>query len=186
MHSVSDNTLIQRTQSGNIDEYGELINRYQTAVFNVCYRLLGNYQEAEDSTQDAFIRAYQKLHTFDIKRPFSPWVRKIATNICLNRLQKREHKYLPLDNELNKDMTKNKTTPEEVVENNEQVNLIRQAILELPPKHRAVIEMRHYQELRYQEISETLKMPLSDVKSYLFRGRRLLAKKLKENGYSKE
>jgi RNA polymerase sigma-70 factor (ECF subfamily) len=83
-------------------------------------------------------------------------------------------------------MTKNKTTPEEVIENNEQVNLIRQTILDLPPKHRAVIELRHYQEQRYQEISETLKMPLSDVKSYLFRGRRLLAKKLKENGYSKE
>ena len=175
MADPTDRDLAIRARRGEAEAFGELVRRYQTSVFNVCYRLLGERREAEDLAQEAFVRAYQRLDSFDAERPFGPWMRRVAANLCLNRLQLDAPPAAPLDEERDEDTA---TTPEAAQEQSERAELVRAALLSLPGHYRAVIELRHFQELSYDEIAAALRLPLSDVKSHLFRARKMLAEKL--------
>ena len=174
MSALSDRDLIQRARRGDAEAFGELALRYQKSVFNVCYRLLHEWTEAEDMTQDTFLRARERLQTFDNERDFGPWIRRVAANVCLNHLESQK-RMAPLDEERDADEG---TRPEAQVEVRERSEQIRSALASLPAHYRVVIELRHYQELSYDEISAELHMPLSDVKSHIFRARKLLAEKL--------
>jgi RNA polymerase sigma-70 factor (ECF subfamily) len=178
MSDSDDRALILRARRGQAEAYGELVRRYQAAAFNVCYRLLGERREAEDLTQEAFMRAYSRLNTFDVERPFGPWIRRVAANLCLNRLESRAPASVPLDEERDEDSL-SAHNPEAARERRESAEAVRAALLSLPPHYRAVIELRHFQELSYDEIAAELRWPLSDVKSHLFRARKLLAERLK-------
>ena len=179
MAEIPDRHVVLQTRHGEVEAFGELVRRYQNAVFNVCYRMLGNRREAEDLAQESFIRAFQRLDTFDIERPFGPWMRRLAANLCLNHLQQRRPSNLPLDAETDLAAQAPWANPEAARERTERAEALRAAILELPAHYRAVIELRHFQELSYAEISDVLGIPLSDVKSHLFRARKQLARRLK-------
>ena len=177
MTTPTDRDLILRARRGDAEgreTFGELVTRYQTSVFNVCYRILHERGEAEDLAQEVFIRAYDRIHTFDIEREFGPWIRRVAANLCLNHLESQKVT-VELDDERDADPAQK---PESVVELKERSDQIRGALASLPAHYRVVIELRHYQELSYEEIAEELKIPLSDVKSHLFRARKILAEKL--------
>lgn len=165
--------------AGAASAYGELVRRYQAAVFNVCCRLLGERAEAEDAAQEAFLRAYARLETFDLARPFGPWIRRVAANLCLNRLEARGPTHLALDDELDQAVDAPFANPEAAREQAEQAEAVRAALAGLPPRYRAVVELRHFQGLSYEEIAAALSLPLSDVKSHLFRARKLLAQRLR-------
>ncbi len=180
MHPDSDRQLVQRSLHGEMEAYGMLVQQHQDSVFNVCYRMLGERGLAEDLAQDTFIRAHQHLDTFDIERPFGPWIRRIATNLCLNDLKRQRPIIQPLDDELTVSVPTRSSIPEKAYDQLEQKQTIRQVLSELPPHYRAVIELRHYQDLDYQEIADTLQLPLNTAKSHLFRARKLLAKKLEK------
>lgn len=172
-----DADLARRARGGEPAAYGELVRRHQTAVFNVCLRLLGHRQEAEDAAQEAFLRAYERLETFDLSRPFGPWIRRVAANHCLNRLAGERPAGLALDDET---AAAAEPGPEAASEHADQAQALRAALAALPASYRAVIELRHFQELSYDEIAAALDLPLSDVKSRLFRARRRLAERLKD------
>ena len=174
MTAPTDRDLIQRARRGANDAFGELVTRYQTSVFNVCYRMLHERGEAEDLTQETFMRAYDRLHTFDLEREFGPWIRRVAANLCLNHLEAQKVT-APLDEERDADESQR---PERQVEVKERSAQVRTALASLPPHYRAVVELRHYQELSYDEIAAELNIPLSDVKSHLFRARKILAEQL--------
>src|SRR5919109_3278798 len=87
MSAPSDRDLIQRARRGDAEAFGELVTRHQTGVFNVCYRMLHERADAEDMTQETFLRAHERLHTFDVERPFAPWIRRVAVNVCLNHVE---------------------------------------------------------------------------------------------------
>ncbi len=174
MTAPTDRDLIQRARRGANDAFGELVTRYQTGVFNVCYRMLHERGEAEDLTQETFMRAYDRLHTFDLEREFGPWIRRVAANLCLNHLEAQKVT-APLDEERDADES---ARPEKQVEVKERSAQVRTALASLPPHYRAVVELRHYQELSYDEIAAELNIPLSDVKSHLFRARKILAEQL--------
>lgn len=178
MPEPTDRELLVRAQSGETAAYGEVVRRYQQSVFNVCYRMLGERRSAEDQAQECFIRAYQRLHTYDLDRPFGPWIRRVAANLCLNHLQRRRPVQVPLLDEHDRPAGVGGPGPERQLERREQAQRVRRAVAELPPHYRAVIELRHYQEMSYAEISEALELPLSDVKSHLYRARRKLAETL--------
>lgn len=171
-----DADLARRARRGEAAAYGELVRRHQQAVFNVCYRLLGHRQEAEDAAQEAFLRAYARLETFDLSRPFGPWMRRVAANLCLNHLAGERPAGLELDDERAEAAVPG---PEIAREQAEQAAAVRAAIAALPPRYRAVIELRHFQGLSYDSIAAALGLPVSDVKSHLFRARRQLAEVLK-------
>jgi RNA polymerase sigma-70 factor, ECF subfamily len=174
MNAPSDRDLILLARRGETEAYGELVTRHQTSVFNVCYRILHERVEAEDMAQETFIRAHSRLNTFDLERPFGPWIRRVAANVCLNQLESQKSTS-KLEDERDADETQG---PEAVVEVHERSDQIRNALASLPSNYRAVVELRHYQEMSYDEIAAELKIPLSDVKSHLFRARKLLAEKL--------
>lgn len=180
MDDLSDRDIVVNVRRGKTDFYGELVLRHQTSVFNVCYRMLGERREAEDLTQETFIRAYERLHTFDKDRPFGPWIRRIATNLCYNHLKRSKQVVFSLHEEIESNKGQNERLPEIKQVQREKSESVRTAILELPPHYRAVIELRHYQELSYAEIAKELSIPLSDVKSHLFRARKQLSTKLKD------
>lgn len=175
MPDPTDRDLAIRARRGDAEAFGELVRRYQISVFNVCYRLLGEKREAEDMAQEAFLRAYQRLDTFDAVRPFGPWIRRVAANVCFNRLQGPAPAEIPLDEERDEAA---EGEPEGASEQAELAGAIRAAIGSLPPHYRLVIELRHFQELSYDEIAIALNIPLSDVKSHLFRARKILAERL--------
>jgi RNA polymerase sigma-70 factor (ECF subfamily) len=124
--------------------------------------------------QETFMRAYDRLHTFDLEREFGPWIRRVAANLCLNHLELRKIT-APLDEERDADES---ARPEKQVEAKERSVQVRNALASLPPQYRAVVELRHYQEMSYDEIAAELNIPLSDVKSHLFRARKILAEQL--------
>jgi RNA polymerase sigma-70 factor (ECF subfamily) len=179
MENLSDRELVTRSLGGDLDAYSELVLRCQGPVFNVCYRLLGEQREAEDLTQEAFIRAYQRLASFDLARPFAPWIRRIAANLCLNQLKARPDCDLALDDWSETLSAEPEATPAVIQERVEGARTVHRLIVGLPPLYRAVIELSHFQELSYAEIGQVLHLPVSDVKSYLFRARRLLAERIK-------
>ncbi len=178
MHDPSDQVLVTRTREGEQQAFGELMQRYQASVFNVCLRMMGERREAEDMTQEAFIRAHERLQIFDKERPFGPWIRRVAANLCLNRLKRHAPASVPLEDELDTPSRPAQLLPEQEVIMRDRQRKIRQAILDLPANYRAVIELRHYQGLSYAEIGSALDLPLSDVKSHLFRARNQLAQRL--------
>ena len=170
-----DRDLILRARRGDHDAFGELVTRYQIGVFNVCYRMTNERREAEDLAQETFLRVYSRLDQFDLDREFGPWVRRAAANLCLNHLEAQK-----VTAELDEDRDASEISPPEaIVEVRERSEQIRAVLMSLPANFRAVVELRHYQELSYDEIATELNIPLSDVKSHLFRARKLLAEKLK-------
>ena len=177
MNIAKDRVLTKLAAQGDQDAFSELVQLHQSAVFNVAYRMLGNQRDAEDITQEAFIRAYKAFHTFNTDRPMRPWIKRIVTNLCLNQI-KSHRPTLSLENGL-PPPKEPKPGPETETANRQQEGDIRNAILSLSPHYRAVIELRPFQCLSYDEIAKTLNKPLSTVKSDLFRARKILAEKLK-------
>jgi RNA polymerase sigma-70 factor (ECF subfamily) len=168
--------LILQAQGGNNDAFGQLVRHHQQAVYNIAYRLTGNRQEAEDVAQEAFVKTYQALGRFDSQRPFAPWLYRIATNTALNWI-KRQRPQTELDEEVAPaDVA---PSPETQAITTETTERLRAAIANLPHNYRAAIELRHFQGLSYNEMSEALGVSPSDVKSWLFRARRRLRKALK-------
>lgn len=192
MTLTDEQQLLQQARQGDETSaaaYGEIVRRYQTAVFNVAYRLLGRRVEAEDAAQEAFLRAYRALDRFDLQRPFAPWIKRITTNLCLNWLESAKVKPQILAAELSRDdqpvsmddWAQTAPSPEQTLVRAEQSTQLHRAILALPPRYRVAIELRHFQELSYEAMAEVLERPLSSVKSDLFRARKMLAEKMKES-----
>jgi RNA polymerase sigma-70 factor (ECF subfamily) len=173
---MDEHDLAKRAAQGDREAFGELVASHQAGVYNVAFRMLGERRDAEDATQETFLRAFRAIHTLDPQRPPGAWLKKIAVNVCLNRLEHRGTLTLEDDEAL----PTNDPGPESQTIAREQNHLIRAALLSLPARYRAAIELRHYQELSYVEMAETLNRPLSDIKSDLFRARSMLAKILKK------
>lgn len=181
----NDRELAARAVRGDGQAFGELIQRYQGVVFNVAYRMMANAPDAEDVTQETFIRAYRAFSSYDPERPIGAWFKTIAVRVCLTFLSSDSHEAFSLDEEGQSpvqptagDPFQKETDPEELAQVGERGRSVRQAIIALPPQYRAVIELRHFQELSYEEIAQTLHCPVGVVKITLFRARRMLAERL--------
>jgi RNA polymerase sigma-70 factor (ECF subfamily) len=180
---VTEADLIARTLLGDTDAFAVLVSSYQAAVIRVAQRLVGEKQEAEDVAQETFIRAHKALPTFDRSRPLGPWLYRIATNLSFNRLKRRrstvallgdDNEPLPLPDAA--------PGPEGYLLRSEAQARLRREVTALPDHYRRVIELRHFSDLSYQEIAEELDVPVSDVKSWLFRARKRLRHRLMEDG----
>lgn len=172
----SDGELVTKTLAGDDAAFRVLVERHTGAVFNTAYRLLGNRADAADAAQDAFLRAYRALDTFRPDAPLRPWLCRIAANVALNRLRRRKPT-LSLDDDsaggavVVPDVS---AEPQRAVLRAERDRELRAAILALPPDQRAIIELRHFQELPYAQIAVALDISEANVKVKLFRARRKL------------
>ncbi|MCG3089862.1 RNA polymerase sigma factor SigW [Sporosarcina cyprini] len=179
------NKRINEVLKGNHEAFEEIVTMFQHRLYQVCYRMLGNRQEAEDIAQEAFVRAYVNIHTYDQKRKFSTWLFRIATNLCIDRIRKKKPDYyldaeVPGTEGLNmySQIAAAGDLPEEEVEKMETQERIQYEIGRLPDKYRSVIILRYMEELPLQEISDILELPLGTVKTRVHRGREALRKQM--------
>ena len=166
---------IQRAMAGDKEAFACLVEAYQTPVYNLAYRMLGNAAEAEDAAQETFIRVYTRLDTYDSERKFSSWLLAIASNYCIDRLRQRRFGWLSLDELPPWRWLASSSRPEEVVIRGEERGEVRQLLEQLPPHYRATVILRYWHDLSYQEIAEALETTESAVKSTLYRARQMLA-----------
>lgn len=182
--------IIAARDEGNQDAFAEIVYSFQDAVYNLCYRMLGERTEAEDASQEAFIRAYNNLDRYDVNRSFKTWLLSIASNHCIDRLRKRRLKYLSLDEPLPGHMqlslTSDQNTPEQEAVSNERSAQIQALLDELSADDRAGIILKYWYDYSYAEIAEALDTTESAVKSRLFRARRALAEMMTVNDVEQE
>ena len=166
---------IQRAVAGEQEAFACLVEAYQTAVYNLAHRMLGNAAEAEDAAQETFLRAYTRLNTYDSDRKFSSWLLAIASHHCIDRLRQRRLGWLSLDELPPWRWRASSSRPEEAVIRSEERDEVRQLLDQLPPHYRAAVILHYWYDLSYREIAETLETTESAVKSTLYRARRMLA-----------
>ncbi len=186
--SNRDNLLIEQSLKGQQSSFSELIDKYKNLVFNLAYRMTYNLQDAEDISQEVFIRVYKSLSNFNPRYKFSTWLYQVTLNLCRDRFRKGKIPSVSLDTPPNEGDQKDfnslianpKNNLEEAFLQAEQTNFINTLISSLPPKYREVIILRHLRDLSYEEMSKILNISLGSVKSRLFRARELLKNKLKK------
>ncbi|WLR51006.1 RNA polymerase sigma factor SigW [Bacillus tianshenii] len=177
---------IKQVKKGDQDAFAEIVELYKDKVYQLCYRMLGNAHEAEDVAQEAFIRAYVNIQSYDLNRKFSTWLFRIATNLSIDRIRKKKPDYF-LDQEiagaegltLYSQIADKGPLPEEDVESLELQEWIQNEISALPPKYRSAIVLKYIEELSLKEISEVLDLPVNTVKTRIHRGREALRKRLR-------
>ncbi len=166
---------IQRARAGDQEAFTRLVEAYQTPVYNLAYRMLGNAVEAEDAAQETFLRAYTRLNTYDSDRKFSSWLLAITSHHCIDRLRQRRLGWLSLDELPPWRWLASSSQPEEVVIRREERGEVRQLLDQLPPHYRATVVLHYWYDLSYQEIAEAMETTESAVKSTLYRARQMLA-----------
>lgn len=171
---VDDQALIAATLVGDGAAFGELVGRYERAVYHLAVRTLRDRGEAEDAAQDAFLRAYRALPSFRPGAKFSTWIFTICYRVCCDRLAKRKR----LSGEELPDRADPAAGPELLAERADESRRLRAAIDALPEKYRTVVTLYHLQGKQYEEIATVLNLPLGTVKTHLFRAKEQLRKAL--------
>ncbi|HEU5375611.1 MAG TPA: sigma-70 family RNA polymerase sigma factor [Ktedonobacteraceae bacterium] len=184
---LSDTQLVEQVLAGQQDAFAVLIERYKDAVQNLAYRMLSNITEAEDVTQEVFVRAYTQLATYKPSHKFSTWLLSIASHLAIDQLRRRRFLALPLEDvpflEWMADLG---AGPEQSALAGEQQDEIQEYLQRLHSKYRAVIVLRYWYDLSYDEIATALNLTPALVKARLHRARELLARYMKENKLHEE
>jgi RNA polymerase sigma-70 factor (ECF subfamily) len=165
---LNDGALVTRAQASEREAFSELVRRHQTAVYRVCYRILGSREDAEDATQEAFIRAYRKLETFQGRSGFKTWMLRLAINVSLNERGRR--KELPRREMLPEPVP----GPEEEMIEAEAAARLHKALQIVQPNHRAAVVLHDLEGLTYEEAAKSMGVPEGTVKSWAHRGRKRL------------
>lgn len=183
----SETPVINRALQGDQKAYAELMERYHGPLYNLLYKMVRSKEETEDLVQEAFMKAFASLASFNEEFAFSTWLYKIAINNTIDHLRKKKLRTYSLDKpiqskegELKREFPDLQSSTDHDLLSTEKSRLIAGAIAELPEKYRKVILLRHSDELSYEEIAEITKVPLGTVKARIFRAREILKRKLKD------
>lgn len=181
--NLSDEELVELAVSENSEAFGEIVRRWERKIFALCFGMLGREDDAGDAAQEAFIAAYRNLKNFRGEAKVSSWLHRIAVNQCLTikrRQKTRAEDFLDTDDGADERtfVAAAHYSPARVTEKGERLKIVRQAVGALPGDLRQVIVMKEFEEMTFQEISETLELPLSTVKSRLYNALKQLRMKL--------
>jgi RNA polymerase sigma-70 factor (ECF subfamily) len=172
---IDDAECVRRVQRGDIDSFEVLVRRHQKAIFNLVYRLLGNYDEAAEVSQDVFLSAFKSIHQFRGEANFSTWLYRIGLNHASTRrksLNSAQRRQLPLDGT---EVIPNSTVdPAKNFEDKEIQQRVQQALNSLDAEDARIILLRDLQDIPYDEVAEILDLPVGTVKSRLHRARQAL------------
>ena len=173
--------LIERCLKGDQRAWDDIVRLYWRKVFNVAYKFVGRQDEAEDLTQDIFLKLFKSLKTFDRRANFSTWLISVSRNLCIDhyRSMRREHDVVTHDVDVvTLARPSGLDSPQVALEQRDRVALLRAALDKLAPSLRTAVMLRDIQELSYQEIAEKLDVPEGTVKSRINRGRTELARQI--------
>lgn len=181
--NLTDEKLVELAVSRDSEAFGEIVRRWERKIFALCFGMLGREDEARDAAQETFIAAYRNISNFRGEAKVSSWLHRIAVNQCLTtkrRAKTRSEEFL--DDETGENervfVAPAHRSPARATEQTERLNIVRQAVSSLPTDLRQVIVMKEFEEMTFQEISDTLELPLSTVKSRLYTALRQLRMKL--------
>jgi RNA polymerase sigma-70 factor, ECF subfamily len=175
--------LIQRCLSGDQAAWELIVRQYWRKVFNVAYKFVGKHDQAEDLTQDIFLKIFKSLDTFDRRANFQTWLISISRNLCIDHYRSVRKERETIDREIDaNELTPASRDPGPVaaLEQQDRIALLRQALSALPDTLRTAVLMRDIQELSYQEIADRLRLPEGTVKSRINRGRTELARQIRK------
>jgi len=172
-----DIALVERALAEDYSAQRELVKRYQGPIFAYVYRWMRNRADAEDLTQDVFIKMFRALHTYSRKSSFRAWLYRIARNRVIDFIRRKKPHAVDIDDVVVEDDT---PTPIEVHERTSEQEMLNKVIESLPPLYREVLLLRHRDELSYEEIVESTGIALGTIKARLHRARAMLKKQLTE------
>ncbi|TVR14974.1 MAG: sigma-70 family RNA polymerase sigma factor [Balneolaceae bacterium] len=184
--SLEDDKLVSAAVKGDQNAFRALMDKYKKPLYFHVLKMVKNHEQVEDLVQEAFMKAFGNLQSYNTSYAFSTWLYRITTNHTIDYLRKRKldttsihNPYKTNDGEVEIQISDTIETDRTII-HKERKQIIHHAIQNLPEKYREVIEMRHLDELSYQEISEHLDLPLGTVKAHIFRAREMLYKALKD------
>jgi RNA polymerase sigma-70 factor (ECF subfamily) len=176
-------TLVQRCVEGDQSAWDLIVSQYWRKVFNVAYKFVGKHDEAEDLTQDIFLKIFKSIGTFDRRANFQTWLISVSRNLCIDhyRSVRKERQTINRDvDAIDVSVVSHDQNQLEALEQRDRVALLRKALASLPETLRTAVRMRDLQELSYQEIARELDLPEGTVKSRINRGRAELARQIKK------
>jgi RNA polymerase sigma-70 factor, ECF subfamily len=173
-----DLNLVDRVQQGDRNAFGELVERYQRSLFNIALRIVGDQDSAAEVTQIAFVKAFERISSYDPNFRFFSWIYRILTNAAIDFV-KRDKRMSPITHE----MAVEEYSVDETIDAAGRESMLIRALQELPPDYRVVIVLRHMEELSYEEIGHMVGIPSKRVKSRLFTARMMLRDILVRKGY---
>jgi RNA polymerase sigma-70 factor (ECF subfamily) len=172
---VNETEWLSKALNGDSQAFTYLVEAYARPVHNLCYRMLGNAQDAEDASQETFLRAYQSLRRYDRDRSFSTWLLSIAAHYCIDQLRKRKMQIISVEELPTPDLPEPSPGLESILSRKEEQNRIRAVLSVLDPIDRAAVIMYYWYDFSYDEICQALTLSVSALKSRLHRARRLMA-----------
>ena len=185
----SEKALVQQAKAGDRNAFAALVSAYESKIYNLALRYLGNREDAMDASQEVFLRVFRFLPGFQEESGFSTWIYRIGVNVCKDMLvkqSKRNEQSIEVEDEEEErrtiDIVDCRYSPEQILENAELRTILSSAIASLPEQQREVVVLRDIQGLSYEEIASVLSLESGTVKSRLSRARENLRKKLLQNG----
>ena len=178
---LDDQQLVTASKRGDQDAFAQLVQRYQRRIFNLVYRMLQQYEEASEITQETFLAAWQGLPSFRGDARFATWLYRIAYNCALKQLETRKRDKalrvaLQAEQALQSHVGYESTDAQ--MDEHERQAFVQEHLSRLPAKYRIVLILRHLQDMSYEEMAEILTMPIGTIKTHLFRARNLLKERL--------
>ncbi|HJZ75441.1 MAG TPA: RNA polymerase sigma factor [Vicinamibacterales bacterium] len=179
VRDLDERALVEACLANEAGAFDLVVERHRRAIYQLCYRFVGNHEDASDLTQDVFLRAYRGLRAFRGQSSIATWLHRIAVNVCLNRVSAKAAPVEPLESQQVED-TRGETASERLLRH-ERGARVRAAIAQLPPKQRAALILRTYHDMSHQEIAGVLKSSAGAVKANVFHALRGLKRLLGED-----
>ncbi len=176
-------------KKGDQQAYASLMGRYRDSVYFMLLKMVGNKDDADDLTIEAFGKAFKRLEQYTPNFAFSTWLFKIATNNCIDFIRKKKNNTFSIDKpyendeggEMNMALRSDFLDPEETMQQKQKIAMMHDVVEKLKPRYRQLVEMRYFEELSYEEIGQKLELPIGTVKAQLFRARELLLNIMKHS-----
>lgn len=191
--ALSDEALAVQVQSGSPEAFSELVRRFERPIVSLIVRIVRDRSLAQDLAQDAFVRAWQKIASYDSSRPFRSWMFKIAHNLAIDELRRRRLDVVPLEEPeregvdlLGRLEDPAGLDPGERLDQERALEQLESALGTLRPSYREVILLRFREGLAYEEIADVMDLPLGTVKTHIYRARKELVEKVTAAGFGEE
>ena len=177
-HSDADAALVERYLAGDMTAFDELMIRYERQIYRLCYRFVDRREDAMDLTQEVFIKAFEHLGNFRRESSLKTWLYRIATNHCINHVKKHSQEFV----EVTEAVGSVRATVQSQLEDREQREHFRRLVRQLPPKQKAILELRINEQLSYEEIAKISGRSISTIKASVFFALAKLKKLVKDPG----
>ena len=186
----ADLRLVRRCKRGDEAAFAELLARYRQPIYGLCLRMVRDREQARDLAQEVFIKVFSLLDRYDEQYAFASWLFRIASNHCIDYLRRNRLRFISLDGLTGPDgearempVPDRAPLPDRQLAGREAIAKVEEIIDELPPHYRLMIQLRHGEDMSYEQIAQVLDMPLGTVKARIHRARALIQSLLREKGY---